>query len=220
MKLSKEEYIINNNLTANVAYHKKQIDFNITLSPEQFERCRFYKSYGGIGAFLGLLLPSKLVKFNEEGLYCLGYHEHLKVEFNVCNSIPEIIKFYGLSTEKYSIGFKTRKEVFEYLINSRFIDPVAFKTKKPKWTTKLINSFIQFLQKNEEIKNPFFENVEDPVAMTLKHFGKEKQFEEAFKKTIADEKEKKGRSQKWNGKHIIDHFGVPTKNLNSLKKKF
>ena len=34
MKLSKEEYIINNNLTANVAYHKKQIDFNITLSHE------------------------------------------------------------------------------------------------------------------------------------------------------------------------------------------
>ena len=31
MKLTKEEYIVNNNLTANTAYRKKQIDFNITL---------------------------------------------------------------------------------------------------------------------------------------------------------------------------------------------
>ena len=64
MKLTKEEYIINNNLTANVAYRKKQVDFNITADLAEFERCKFYKSYSGIGAFLGLLLPSKLVKLN------------------------------------------------------------------------------------------------------------------------------------------------------------
>ena len=97
LQLSKEEYILNNNLTANIVYKKKQIDFNITASVEELERCRFYKSYGGIGAFLGLLLPSKLVKFNEEGLQCMAYHDHLKMEFTVCNHVPSIITFYGLS---------------------------------------------------------------------------------------------------------------------------
>lgn len=29
MKLEKEHYILNNNMTANTVYHKKQIDFNV-----------------------------------------------------------------------------------------------------------------------------------------------------------------------------------------------
>ena len=70
MKLTKEEYIINHNLTANTVYHKKQIDFNIILNNAEFERSKFYKSYSGIGAFLGLLLPSKQVKINENGITC------------------------------------------------------------------------------------------------------------------------------------------------------
>ena len=36
LKLTKEEYIINNNLTANTVYRKKQIDFNITLDEAEF----------------------------------------------------------------------------------------------------------------------------------------------------------------------------------------
>lgn len=32
MKLGKEEYIINNNMTANTVYKKKQVDFNITAN--------------------------------------------------------------------------------------------------------------------------------------------------------------------------------------------
>jgi hypothetical protein len=34
LKIPKEEYILNNNLTANAVYKKKQVDFNITLSLE------------------------------------------------------------------------------------------------------------------------------------------------------------------------------------------
>ena len=56
--------------------------------------------------------------------------------------------------------------------------------------------------------------------MTLKHFHKEELFEEAWKQKIYLEDKKKDRSHKWNGKHIIDIFGVPTKEVNGLKKKF
>ena len=76
------------------------------------------------------------------------------------------------------------------------------------------------MEKNEGITNPFYEKIEDPVAMTLKYFGKEELFEIAFNKLIDHEKKKKVRTQKWNGKHIIDIFGVPSKNLNPIKRKF
>ena len=56
--------------------------------------------------------------------------------------------------------------------------------------------------------------------MTLKHFKKEKEFEEAWQQKLFFEDKKKERAHKWNGKHIIDYFGVPSKNVNNLKKKF
>jgi len=43
---------------------KKQIDFNSVKNEHEFALCMFYKSYGGIGAFLGLFLPSKFIKLN------------------------------------------------------------------------------------------------------------------------------------------------------------
>lgn len=36
MKLSKEQYILNNNMTANTVYHKKQIDFNVAADDAEF----------------------------------------------------------------------------------------------------------------------------------------------------------------------------------------
>lgn len=39
---------------------------------------KFYKSYSGIGAHLGLFLPSKEIKLSDAGLFALGYKEHIK----------------------------------------------------------------------------------------------------------------------------------------------
>ena len=39
---------------------------------------KFYKSYSGIGAHLGLFLPSKEIKLSDVGLFALGYKEHIK----------------------------------------------------------------------------------------------------------------------------------------------
>jgi len=73
LSIDLDKFIKNNNMTANSVYHKKQVDFNLCKDDREFELCRFYKSYGGIGAFLGLFLPSKFVKLNEDGLFCCAY---------------------------------------------------------------------------------------------------------------------------------------------------
>jgi hypothetical protein len=73
LKIESERFIKNNNHTANSVYRNKQVDFNVAANDHEFELCRFYKSYGGIGAFLGLFLPSKFVKLNETGLVCCAY---------------------------------------------------------------------------------------------------------------------------------------------------
>lgn len=55
-------------------------------------------------------------------MFALGFYKHLKIEFNVCDQVDEILKFYGLDVGRYREGFKTRKELFEYLRNVRFLD--------------------------------------------------------------------------------------------------
>lgn len=112
LKLKKEEYILNNNLTANTVYRRKQVDFNAVADDHEFELTKFYKSYGGIGAFLGLLLPSKLVKYSEEGIFCCWYQTHHKLEFKVCDEVPQIMQFYGLDAHRYALGFTTRQQLF------------------------------------------------------------------------------------------------------------
>ena len=72
----------------------------------------FYKSYSGIGAYLGVFLSSKEVKVNTNGLISMGFHKHLKLEYVITDSPEEIIKFYGLDFEKYKQGFETRSELF------------------------------------------------------------------------------------------------------------
>lgn len=64
---------INNNDTTNSVYKNKQVDFCFKANDEEFEMAKFYKSYSGMGAHLGLFLPSKEVKLSDSGLFALAY---------------------------------------------------------------------------------------------------------------------------------------------------
>lgn len=86
----------------------------------------FYKSYSGVGAFLGLFLPTKQIKVTTKGVFALGLHKHIKLEYNVCDEVSEILKFYGLDSKRYHEGFQTRKELFEFLRDVRFLDEEKF----------------------------------------------------------------------------------------------
>lgn len=106
--LQMERFLINNNDTINAVYCNKQVDFCI-VSEEEFEIVRFYKSYGGIGSFLGMFLPSKEIKLTNKGLFAVAYEAHIKFEYLLTKDVKEILEFYGMSYEVYSQGFTKRK---------------------------------------------------------------------------------------------------------------
>lgn len=58
-RLKIDRFILNNNETINTVYKNKQVDFYFTKNEEDYLMARFYKSYSGIGAHLGVFLPSK-----------------------------------------------------------------------------------------------------------------------------------------------------------------
>ena len=99
---------------------------------------------------LGLLLPSKWVKFSEDGLFCCSYQEHIKLEFNLCADIDQIMLFYGLNPAVYHKGFTNRRDLFNFLLQSRFLDPLDLAGREIKCTTKLLASFQDYLRENME----------------------------------------------------------------------
>ena len=74
-----DQYKLNNNETVNSVYKNKQIDFCFVNNNKAFELASFYKSYSGIGAYLGVFLPSKEIKLTTQGLFALGFEKHLKL---------------------------------------------------------------------------------------------------------------------------------------------
>ena len=78
---------MNHNDTINSVYKNKQVDFFFPKNETHFNTARFYKSYSGIGAFLGVFLPSKEIKLTTTGLYAIGYEKHIKFEYLITNSI-------------------------------------------------------------------------------------------------------------------------------------
>ena len=39
---------------------------------------KFYKSYSGLGAYLGSFISSKEIKLSDKGLFAMGYKDHIK----------------------------------------------------------------------------------------------------------------------------------------------
>lgn len=113
---------MNNNDTINSVYKNKQVDYCFVKTKKEFELMAFYKSYSGIGAYLGVFLPTKEIKVTPDGIVALGFEKHLKLEFVVCDDVKEILQFYGLDYERYREGFKARKDLYEFIRGVRFLD--------------------------------------------------------------------------------------------------
>ena len=104
-------------------------------------RAKFYKSYSGMGAFLGLFLASKIIKLSDIGLFALGYKQHIKYQYLITDDVSTILKFYGLDYETYEKGFTTRKNLFEYLRGCRFLNEKYFIAHDLKNSSKLTKFF-------------------------------------------------------------------------------
>jgi hypothetical protein len=94
---------------------------------------------------------------------------------------------------------------------TRFLNPPEFITKELKCTTKLIASFQKYLTESLHKTDKTAEKVEDPISLTLNHFNKRAEYEQAWKEKMDKESAKKERTSKWNGLHIMKVFGVPSK---------
>ncbi|CAG7852168.1 Prohibitin-2 [Serendipita indica DSM 11827] len=111
-----------------------QVDLNMVEDDQARERLLFFNSYGDTGLIIGLLCKSIGLTFSRKGLK-IARREHTEpIEnrpFILEPSVDRILKFIDLDYGHWKRGFKTRVEIFDWLISSRFATLGSLRTVSP-----------------------------------------------------------------------------------------
>lgn len=107
-----------------VDYKVFQVDL-IASSAELFKTSLFYFSYNDFGNLLGRLSHKLGLKFGHTGLHYVVRDSKVQgtQEILITRDPSQILAILGLSYERYSLGFKTLDEIFNYVSSSKFFNP-------------------------------------------------------------------------------------------------
>lgn len=201
-----------------------QIDL-IEIDDDKINYAIKYFSYGDTGNILGRILKHTFhVKNSFNGLYYVFRRDSssYKKEFLLSNNYDDVIDILELDKEKFKKGFKNNNELFEWIIQTPFLNTDIFKFENLNHTNrvrdrkrKFYNEWVTWLQEND-IKNKEYLpiNISDYfLDFTKKYDAINKEYEEY--KTI---------KQKFNGNMVMSLTGLKGKELgqfiDSFKKKY
>ena len=107
-------------------YENFQIDF-IRVNPEDFGIAFHYFSYNDLGNLIGQIAKYKHLKFGFDGLKYNHYVKGQKLgSINISKNIDDILRFLDLDPIKFHQGFDSMKEVFDYVVKSKYFNPYAY----------------------------------------------------------------------------------------------
>ncbi|TFK24995.1 hypothetical protein FA15DRAFT_756238 [Coprinopsis marcescibilis] len=103
-----------------------QIDIHACIDEEEFQRIKFYHSYGDLNMILSLMVRNLGLKLGQTGLWI---PDPPNPPFLLSANFKMVLPFLGLSLETYSVGFTTKSEVFKWVRSMKYFDPGVFQTK-------------------------------------------------------------------------------------------
>nr|GAT60847.1 predicted protein [Mycena chlorophos] len=200
--------------SSNIYY---QVDVHVCPDRSDWERVHFFHSYGDLGMILGLIVRNNGLTLGTKGLK-LPNVPHPPID--LCDSMDEIMKYMGLSMDRWKAGFTTALEVFEWVGTSTFFDPTTFQSrgtgiKKVKPERKMYGNFVEWA----EAQPPKTTGVSgmDKTARAqhaLVRFGKKEEYDR-IKQEDADRELIKAY---FNGHNIREWTGIPADNWWDVKK--
>lgn len=122
----KPERFKSNGPVFSLVYKDFQIDF-IKHTGEDYESAKNYYCYNDLGNLIGRLAQRFAMKFGPDGLRYVYYNGSKKLgEFNISKDMNMILEFLDLDFKKFDIGFETRKELFDFIIKSKYFNPYIY----------------------------------------------------------------------------------------------
>jgi len=188
-----------------------QIDL---IKVKNIQMAQLYYGYGDIGSIIGRILKKNELTFGQDGMWLIYEDEKIILLDNPI----EICKFLDIDYKEWESEFKTKIDVFNWIIKCKYFDKEYFK----------IESFNSYYKKSYE-KRPNFKLFIDYVH-TLEIQPKEsitytveeyiKIFNKEVEKNIIDQKILiiKLHQEKFNGKIFLQY--TEAKNINKYKEDF
>ncbi|KAE9400430.1 hypothetical protein BT96DRAFT_1097497 [Gymnopus androsaceus JB14] len=131
-----------------------QVDIHVTENKDEWDRVVYFHSFGDLGMIQGLVARNVGLVLGVNGL---KYQNPPHPTLTLSTDYDRISKFFGWSNERRHAGFNTRKEIFDWVAESRFFDPKYFKSsgagiKKVKPERTMYREFVLFA--NEQAARP------------------------------------------------------------------
>lgn len=98
-----------------------QVDVHVCVDDEDWERVVFFHSYGDLGMILGLLARSVGLSMGTNGLrLAKPVPTNPESLFPLSSSFPPILEFFGLSMDRWSKGFLSQRDAFDWAATSPY----------------------------------------------------------------------------------------------------
>lgn len=160
-----------------------QVDVHVCADDEDWERVMFFHSYGDLGMIMGLLARSIGLSVGINGLRLAKAVPTSPASlFLLSSSFPSILEFLGLSMERWSEGFATQRDAFDWLTTSPYFraswmaytDSSRTRQRKAKEARGMYQNFLEYathLSQAETTAQPPPAQ-EEAIEAALRFFGK------------------------------------------------
>ncbi|KAJ6577218.1 hypothetical protein B0H19DRAFT_1217986 [Mycena capillaripes] len=183
-----------------------QVDVHVCSDKAEWERIQFFHGYGDLGMIMGLVARNKGLALGSKGL---KIPHPPRPPFELSESMNEIMKYMGLSMERWKAGFQTKKEVFEWVGESPLFDAARFRAegqgiKKVKPERKMYAQFVEWAKEQKEhladssTASERTMDKEEQVQHALKYFGKKEEFDAMER----EDREKARLKESFNGSKV------------------
>ena len=222
-----KSFVLNDDLIS-LSIDGRQIDVRF-CQKDYVDSIRFYSDYACMGYIIGKLYNAIGFKLTDKGLFKKIKSENNKIlldSHHITSDPMFILELIGLSYERYSMGFESRKDIFKYIVSSSVFNKGVFNVSK--WNSKSRRSFTKRYEISEFIE---YINQSNPESIEInKSTGSDllktydlqsfTKMESERNRLWSEDAEIRKAKEILNGKVIMDKYGITGSELGEAMSKF
>lgn len=205
------EMYVNSNVVS-FDYHEFQIDF-IMVKTKYWETSKGYYEFNDLGNLIGRIAYQMGFRYGHFGLKLVYRHADggRKFEKIITQDLFDILQFLGFDPDEYHIGFYELRDIFAFVIKSKYFNPSVFQYEALNHQNKTRNKkranyagFLKYIE-GEKFENLHeYQNKDYYVKKADEYFGIDIGSEiEVWNKVVERDKEV---STKFNGYLIMERY--------------
>tara|TARA_R110000796_G_scaffold215732_3_gene331756 strand:+ start:462 stop:1472 length:1011 start_codon:yes stop_codon:yes gene_type:complete len=215
-----------------ISFDYKEVQVDLICVPEKdFGSNYHYLAFNDLGNFIGRLAQSMGLKYGQEGLWYNHFSDaNTKDKIIVSKNYRDIFNFLDLDYDKWTEGFDTLEDIFEYIMTSHLFNPKMFQLKELNKINRERNlkraSYMSFLEyigdkgANPEYDGEVIYALKKDVINVIREAFPEANIDLRLAEIDFNAAKKKLVNIKFNGKFIMDEYGLNGKELGDAITKF